>query len=279
MTSLLERDAQLVAIEQALRQAIREALHRPTRKPFAWGGLNGYQQLAAIARAFLSMAAGDPDCEYLRQLAEPVKRVVDSHRRQAEDVHAAHQGLEQIARCLHYPPVKPAQIEQAPDRLSSQQVAQEMEGWLQQFQPHGFHQQAQKDLLSATRKRWQEYGPELLVCYAIPSLPPDNLGLEALFGRLRRNQRRISGRQSTRELHDFGQIQVLFRAESQTELLHQIQSISPEIYHRHRHLITIAEAPRQFLHHLHRDPFSTTQTLLKQHAARRLALHNSYHSS
>jgi hypothetical protein len=279
VTSPLKRDAQLVAIEHALRQAIREALNRPTRKPFAWGGLNGYQQLEAIAQALHSVEASNPESEYLRQLAQSVERVVNGNRRLAEDVCAAHQGLAQIARCLHYPPAKPALSRQATDRLNSHQVAQEMERWFQQFQPHGFHQQAQKDLFSAAHKRWQAYGPELLICYAVPGLPPDNLGLEALFGRLRRHQRRISGRQSTRELQDFGQIQVLFRADSQAELLRQIQQISPDKYRHHRQQVAEAEAPRQFLHHLHRDPFSTIQALLEQHAARRQSLRAPHHSS
>jgi len=279
VTSPLERDAQLVAIEHALRQAIRQALNRPTRKPFAWGGLNGYLQLEAIAQALHSVEASDPQNEYLRQLAQPVERVVNGNRRLAKDVGAAHQGLEQLAPSLHYPPAKPALTRQAADRLSSHQVAQEMEQWFQQFQPHGFHQQAQKDLFSAAHKRWQAYGPELLFCYAVPGLPPDNLGLEALFGRLRRHQRRISGRQSTRELQDFGQIQVLFRAQSQTELLHQIQQISPEEYRQHRQQMAEAEASRQFLHHLHRNPFSTIQALLVQHATRRQTLRHLHYDS
>jgi hypothetical protein len=279
VNSVRRRDAQLVAIEQAVRQAIRQALNRPTRKPFAWGGLSGFQQLEAIAQALLSVELNDPGNAYWQQLAQSVERAVNSNRRLAEDVRAAHQGLEQIAHCLHYPPLKSAQAGQVTDRPSSQQVAQEMEAWFQQFQPHGFHQQAQKSLFSAAHKRWLEYGPELLVCYAIPSLPPDNLGLEALFGRLRRHQRRISGCQSTRELNDFGHIQVLFRAQTQTELLHQIQQVPLLTYRRHRVLLAEAEAPRQFLYHLHRHTFSTTQTLLNQHAARRFAVQNTPNSS
>ena len=46
--------------------------------------------------------------------------------------------------------------------------------------------------------------------------------LESLFGRLRRHQRRVSGRKSTPELRDFGQYQVLFLAQSEDELLEQI---------------------------------------------------------
>ncbi len=47
--------------------------------------------------------------------------------------------------------------------------------------------------------------------------------MESLFERLRRRQRRISGRKSTRELRDFGQAQVLFQAESEATLLEQIR--------------------------------------------------------
>jgi hypothetical protein len=270
-----ERDARLVAIERALRQTIREALNRPTRKPFAWGGLDGYRQLAAIARALQSVEASDAQNAYLCQLAQQVERVVASHRRLAADIEAAYQGLVQIAHVLHYPP----DPHPAAARPSGVQVARAMERWLQQFRPHGFHQQAQKDLLSATRKRWREYGGELLCCYAIPGLPPDNLGLEALFGQLRRNQRRISGRKSTRELQDFGAIQVLFRAQSQTELLHQIQQVSPEAYQRHRQHLAEAEAPRQFRRRLHQDPYATSLVLLEEYAARRLALQHSINPS
>ncbi len=57
----------------------------------------------------------------------------------------------------------------------------------------------------------------------IPGLPPDNLAMESLFEQLRRHQRRVSGRKSTRKLRDFGQYQVLFLADSEDELLEQIR--------------------------------------------------------
>ena len=79
--------------------------------------------------------------------------------------------------------------------------------------------------ISALQKRWKLYAQEVLYCYDIPGLPPDNLQIESLFGRLRRHQRRISGRKSTRELRDFGQAQVLFIAESEVALLEQIRHI------------------------------------------------------
>ena len=107
-----------------------------------------------------------------------------------------------------------------------------------------------------------------LLYYDIPCLPPDNLMLESLFGRLRRHQRRVSGRKSTRELRDFGQYQVLFLAESEEELLEQIRQVPLEEYLENRRLEE-AEAPRRLLHCLHRDPLSTMRGLVKQHAARR----------
>ncbi len=96
--------------------------------------------------------------------------------------------------------------------------------------------------------------------------------LESLFGRIRRHQRRISGRKSTRELRDFGQYQVLFLAESQEELLEQIRQVPLDEFRKNRLRLEKAEAPRRLLHRLHRDPLKTMRDLLKQHAARRVAL-------
>jgi hypothetical protein len=94
-----------------------------------------------------------------------------------------------------------------------------MEELLQQFQPHPQQNPAQFALKKKLQKLWHKYGTDLLHCYDIPGLPPDNLKMEAMFSHLRRNQRRISGRKSTTELRDFGQYQVLFLAESEKQLL------------------------------------------------------------
>ena len=112
-------------------------------------------------------------------------------------------------------------------------------------------------------------------CYDIPGLPPDNLALESLFGRLRCHQRRISGRKSTRELRDFGQYQVLFLAGSEEELLQQIRQVPLAEYQDRRRRLAEAEAPRQFLHRLHRDPLGTMRRLVDQHTARRALLASS----
>ena len=112
----------------------------------------------------------------------------------------------------------------------------------------------------------------MLHCYDIAGLPPDNLVLETLFGRLRRHQRRISGRQSTQELRKFGQYQVLFGAESEADLLQRLQQVPLAEYHAHRRRLEEAEATGRFMRRLHHDPVSTIQHLMQRHAARRARL-------
>jgi len=156
--------------------------------------------------------------------------------------------------------------------LSSQQVKQEMETLLDEFQPALKRRPAQAALFHTWHRVWEDSGPEWLHSYDIPGLPQDNLALEALFGRLRNHQRRISGRQSTRELRDFGQFQVLFLAESESELLQQLRQVPLDEYQARRFRLAQAEAPLQFLRRLHRNPLRTIRDLLDRHAARRAEL-------
>jgi hypothetical protein len=271
------RDAQLVQIETQICQAIRDAVNRNSRKPFYWGGLDGYQQLEAIAQALGQVTDADKESHYLRQLLQRVDVVLARNRTSAQDLLTAHQWLRQIAGCLHYPP-KPGKEQQrsaSPEPetdLSSQWVAREMEDLIRQFIPTSKHHHAQISLCNALQKRWSLYAQELLFCYDIPGLPQDNLQIEALFGRLRRHQRRISGRKSTRELRDFGQAQVLFMAESEGDLLRQIRQVPWAAYQQYRQLLAHAEAPRQFFHRLHRHPLKTAQVLISQHTARCITL-------
>jgi hypothetical protein len=263
-----QRDAELMEIEAQVRIAIRDALNRKSRKPFYWGGLKGYEQLDAIAKALGEGACDEPETDYLRRLKRRVERVAETYRVNVDDLREAHTWLRRIADCLRYPP-----SDSAPEpTLTSEQVKREMEELRQSFQPDLKRRPAQAALYGAWHRTWKGYGPDLLHCYDIPGLPPDNLMLESLFGRLRRHQRRVSGRKSTRELRDFGQYQVLFLTESEEELLEQIRQVPLEKYRENRRRLEQAEAPRRLLHRLHRDPLGTMRGLVKQHAARRAAL-------
>jgi hypothetical protein len=255
-------------IEAQVRVAIRDAVNRKSRKPFYWGGLKGYEQLEAVGQALEEVPSDEPETGYLLRLKIRVDRVVEAYRVNAADLREAHTWLRGIADCLRYPP---SDSTSGPS-LTGEQVKQEMEALLQSFQPDLKRRPAQAALHGAWHRTWEQYGPDLLPCYDIPGLPPDNLMLESLFGRLRRQQRRVSGRKSTRELRDFGQYQVLFLAESEEDLLTQIRQVSLEEYRQNRRRLEKAEAPRRLLHRLHRDPLSTMRSLVDQHAARRATL-------
>ena len=261
-----QRDETLIALERQIRASIRDAVNRRSRKPFYWGGLKGYEQLQAIAQVLNEVSDDEPETAYLQRLTMQVNRVVDKNRTQAQDLQEAHTWLRRIARCLRYP----ADPDEHP--LTSQQVKQEMEALLAAFQPDYKRQPAQARLHHAWHCAWERYGEDLLPCYDIPGLPQDNLALEALFGRLRNHQRRISGRASTRELRGFGQHQVLFLSESEEQLLQQIQQVPYDVYRQHLRLLDEAEEPRRFLHRLHRNPLATIHSLIDQHTARRSEL-------
>lgn len=240
--------------------AIRDAVNRSTRKPFAWGGLAGYQQLESIDQALNQLTRMDPGSAYLKQLSKQVKRTLDKNRTLAQNVKEAHQWLRQIAACLHYP------ARSYPDQpLSSQQVTREMQDLLERFNPDPKSQRPQSAIQNQLERTWNLYGPDLLNTYDIPGLPPDNLQIESLFGRLRRHQRRVSGRKSTRPLREFGHYQVLFSADSQADLLHHLRTVPIDEYRRHRQQLESAESTHRFMHCLHRDPEATLQRLVNSY--------------
>ena len=237
--------------------AIRDAVNRRSRKPFAWGGLAGYQQLEAIDQALTQLIAVDPNRSYFQQLSKQVKRVLKKNRTLANNVLEAHQWLREISACLRYP-----RKSHSNEVISSSQVAKEMDELLDRFKPDPKYQRPQSAIKSKLHRNWNLYGPDLLHTYDIPGLPPDNMHIESLFGRLRRHQRRVSGRKSTRPLREFGHYQVLFSADSQADLLNHLRTVPLHEYYKHRQMLESAETSRRFMHCLHRDAEGTLQRLV-----------------
>jgi hypothetical protein len=266
---LSARDNELVALERQLQQAIRDAVNRPSRKPFAWGGLAGYRQLSAIADGIRQLVDATPETRYLRRLLSQVERALENYRALANDLAAAHSWLLRVAAVLHY---RQTAGEVSSEELTSESVANAMEELLAAFQPDFKRQPAQRALHNALSRTWKAFGPDLLHCYDIQGLPPDNLALEALFSALRRHQRRISGHKTTRELRVLGHYQVLFQAKSQEDLLAQLRSVPLDRYRHHRQRLEQAAEPRRFIHRLHRDPDSTIQSLADAYQERRRQL-------
>ncbi len=239
---------------------MRDAVNRNSRKPFYWGGLKGYQQLEAIAKSLQPSVGTQAENTYFRQLLKQIKRTVEQNQSLAEELGQAHAWLRRIATCLRYPPR--AHYEES--AVTSQEITQEMEVLLQEFSQETQHKPVLMSLYSATKYRWELYGPDLLHCYDIPGLPPDNLQLESLFNRLRNHQRRVSGCKSTKALRDFGQYQVLFLTESEADLLARLRQVPLDVYKKHRHRLAAAESPRQFFHRLHRNPEKTIVQLVQR---------------
>ena len=223
----------------------------------------GYQQLEAIANGLHQIITNDPENLYLPRLSKQVDRAIAKGRIQANDLKESHAWLEKIAACLRYPPRNyPEQ------QVTGEQVAQEMILLFQQFQPEKKYRRPQMALCGKLHRLWNSYGEHLRHCYDIPGLPPDNLKLESLFNHLRRHQRRISGRKSTRELREFGHCQVLFMADSQSELLDQIRQVPLSDYQEKRQQLDAGEDARKFFHRLHRDCAGTMQLLVDHYGAR-----------
>jgi len=237
--------------------AIRDAVNRNSRKPFAWGGLAGYQQLEAIDQALTELTTACSESAYFRQLSQQVKRALEKNRTLANNLKEAHQWLRLVSTCLRYPP-----ISYPDDPVSSRQVAREMQALLDRFTPNSKYQRPQSAIKNQLQRTWNLYGPNLLHTYDIPGLPPDNLQIESLFGRLRNHQRRVSGRKSTRPLREFGHFQVLFSADSQADLLNHLRTVPLDEYRKHRQQLESAEITRRFLHCLHRDANATLRRLV-----------------
>jgi hypothetical protein len=260
-TAEAENAKKLLEIEGQFRLAIRDAVNRTTRKPFYWGGLKGYHQLENIAHALHTLPVAEN--AFFSRLIRQVDRTLENNRQLAETMEQTYTWFLRIASCLRYPPRSYADMPMP----TSYQVQQEMEELLNNFNADAQGQVVPLALYSGLRKRWDLLGNDLLHCFDIPGLPQDNLKVESLFGRLRCHQRRISGRKSTQPLRDFGHYQILFLAESEEQLLEQLRGVSVEDYQKQRKLQTRAEAPRQFLARLHRDPAKTMQNLVETYLA------------
>lgn len=215
-----------------------------------------------------------PGKEYFQQLLRQVDQTLERNRALAEDLSSAQDQLFQIAQCLGYPTPDDRSISTQEGKkrrhytdpeLSSAQIRQEMEGLLQKHLSISSQYPVQTALCISFQRRWQTYGSSLLHCYDIPGLPPDNLKLESVFGKLRNHARRITGRKSTRELRDFGQYQILFAAESLEDLLKQIQQVPLSTYKAQRESLENAESPHRLSRQLHRDTIKTVRSLLSRY--------------
>jgi hypothetical protein len=137
--------------------------------------------------------------------------------------------------------------------------------WMQHMVEQMFKQFAQQPQLGPTCRRlnrkWQKVAqiwlPGIFYCYIIAGLPRHNLEMEAIYGILRDNQRRISGRKDTSPLRLFGAGEAMaLLIETEAELLAWCQTVAQdkETYRTQRRLHEESEERQRWLRRLHRDP-------------------------
>lgn len=142
------------------------------------------------------------------------------------------------------PVVRPdpgARVQQQLNRyLSKLQKQRGLSEWLMAFRQH----------LIGITGRW---GGDLFVCYNIPGIPATNNALESRFGRLRRDQRRISGRQfNTATLLDEGPYLVWECGDSEAQVLARLQRVVANRvdYQRRYHSLCAEQERRRLIYRL-----------------------------
>jgi hypothetical protein len=98
--------------------------------------------------------------------------------------------------------------------------------------------------------RW---GDDLFVCYDIAGVPPTNNALEARFGRLRRDQRRISGRQfNTATLLNEGPYLIWECGDSEAQVLARLRRVAANRvdYQRRYQKLRTEQERRQLIYRL-----------------------------
>jgi len=143
-------------------------------------------------------------------------------------------------------PGKAARVQRKLNRyLAALRQLPDLSEWLDTFRQH---------LIDITA-RW---GDDLFVCYDIVGLPATNNALESRFGRLRREQRRISGRQfNTATLLDEGPYLLWECGDSEAQVLTRLRRVAvnrADYQQRYRRL-RAEQARRQLAYRLqHQRP-------------------------
>ena len=163
----------------------------------------------------------------LAQLFSVIQPGPDEFRVPMEALRQGQQWMIDIAHILNAPlpeldmprpsvrPAQGARVQHQLNRYLSQlQKPRRLSEWLMEFRQH----------LIGIIGRW---GCDLFVCYDIAGVPPTNNALESRFGRLRRDQRRISGRQfNTATLLDEGPYLIWECGDSEAQVLARLRRVA-----------------------------------------------------
>jgi hypothetical protein len=239
------------------RRAIRDTLGRSSRKPFQFGGLQGYDQLVGIDQ-YLSQRRlkGSPD-PYLDQLHGCVQSALRATASQAQGIRQARVCLREMECHLARAPrpslgvgPRETQVLRSGSETVQRELEQMVSDWVQQPDVHPLTRRLARKWKTMS-KSWL---PGILQCYDVPGLPRSNLDLESTFGALRRAQRRTSGRKETTPIRVFGPGQIVLLSLKNAEILPLLRSVPVDEYWSQRRRQEEREEPRRWLTRLHRDP-------------------------
>jgi hypothetical protein len=266
-------------VEGLFRKAFQEVSRQSSRKPLTFGGLAGYRLLQGLVMALESRLPKGGD-SYLHTLLELGQQTLEAVTPLAQQVQQAQQMLRQLTHLLKTPlspqPADPLPFDPHPSSLltsptlSGPQVKEAFQQKVTAFNdtPHlGAIAQA---FLTNTQRLLTKWDDDLFHCYDIPALPPNNTALEARFNRLRRTQRRISGRKKTAELRRTAHFQVLLQASSPQELWDLLTTVPLSAYQDARQRLEVAEERQRWLYRLRRRPLKTATSMVDEYLALRL---------
>ena len=173
-------------------------------------------------------------------------KIAGLHRRwaeQADQLQRQRQWLIDLQRLLKPSPEKPG------SQPTGQEIKTGVDRYLielnQRTDLDETDQAIAQHIITTFRHRW--WG--LFVCYDVPGLPPTNNDLESFFGRLKTNQRRITGQKSVNSfvLRYGAYVAFVDRSESKSDLLTRLRQVDRAAYQQERqHLHRILAERRDY---------------------------------
>lgn len=194
----------------------------------------------------MSKKGGDERLAQLLTLIQPVR---DQFRAPMAPLRQGQQWLIDIVHILDAPLPEFDALGRAPRPGQAAKVQQQLNDYLAELQaiadlPEGLVTFRQH--LIGIAMRWED---DLFVCYDLVGLPATNNALESRFGRLRRDQRRITGRQhNTATLLDEGPYLIWECGASEAQVLARLRRVAANrVDYQRRYQTLCAEQARRRL--------------------------------
>ena len=253
------------------RRAIQDTRHLGSRKPFRCGGLRGYDQLQVIVDHLATRQAEQGLDPYLSKLQACAQRAVELARPLVDDVRQAKEWVVRIERLLADVPIADGmQPLSAIQRQRMRDLLTECENQ----QDVGITVRRLQRTWRGMLDRWET---DLYHWHDIVGLPRSNLGVEALLGQARRQQRRLCGQADTSSLAVTGQGYLWATSAGQLALLEMFCQVPTWVYRLALRCVEAVEAGIRWPKQLHRNTAKALQQFQTQADAlrKRVAAANS----